>query len=148
MMATNWIVEMMSVIFLMPAQEFGGTVMMTISLKLVIYPKWLYYRESQKNKNKTKSDVRLNIFIICFFNIRTIDLTKHSSIYFQEFATISKINNMKRVIEDLNVFRKYFRVRQEVSDEIQTSISFINYELQTSIENNIYRKIKYKNHFG
>ena len=37
---------------------------------------------------------------------------------------------MKKVIEDLNVFRKYFRVRQEVSDEIQTSISFIKAELQ------------------
>ena len=55
---------------------------------------------------------------------------------------------MKKVIEDMNVFRKYFRVRQEVSDEIQTSISFIMHELQTSIENNIYRKIIYKNHFG
>ena len=44
---------------------------------------------------------------------------------------------MKKVIEDLNVFRKYFRVRQEVSDEIQTSIYFIKDELQTSIENNI-----------
>ena len=41
---------------------------------------------------------------------------------------------MKKVIEDLNVFRKYFRVIQEVSDEIQTSIYFIKYELQTSIE--------------
>ena len=43
---------------------------------------------------------------------------------------------MKKVIEDMNVFRKYFRVRQEVSDEIQTSISFIKDELQNSIENN------------
>ena len=38
--------------------------------------------------------------------------------------------------------QKYFRVRQEVSDEIQTSISFINYELQTSIENNISYEIR------
>ena len=55
---------------------------------------------------------------------------------------------MKKVIEDLNAFRKYFRVRQEVSDEIQTNIYFIKDEIQTSIENNIYRKIIYKNHFG
>ena len=34
---------------------------------------------------------------------------------------------MKKVIEDLNVFRKYFRVKQEVGDEIQTSIYFIKY---------------------
>ena len=50
---------------------------------------------------------------------------------------MSKINNMKKVIEDLDVFRSDFRVRQEVSDEIQTSIYFIKYKLQTSIENNI-----------
>ena len=42
---------------------------------------------------------------------------------------------MKKVIEDMNVFRKYFGVRQKVSYEIQTSISFIKDELQTSIEN-------------
>ena len=44
---------------------------------------------------------------------------------------------MKKVIEDLNFIRKYFRVRQEVSDEIQKIISFIKYELQTSNKNNI-----------
>ena len=44
---------------------------------------------------------------------------------------------MKKLIEDLNVFRKDFRVRQEVSDKIQIIISFTKYELQTSIENNI-----------
>ena len=50
---------------------------------------------------------------------------------------MSKINHTKKVIEDLNVYRKYFRVRQEVSDEIQTIIYFIKDELQTSIEDNI-----------
>ena len=49
---------------------------------------------------------------------------------------------MKKVIEDLNIFRKYFWVRQEVSDAIQTSISFIKDKLQTYIENDIsYKKI-------
>ena len=47
---------------------------------------------------------------------------------------------MKKVIEDLNVFRKYFRVRQEVRDEIQTSIYYIQDELQTSIENSMSSK--------
>ena len=50
---------------------------------------------------------------------------------------MSNINPMMKVIKYLNVFRKYFRVRQEVSDEIQTSIYFIKDELQTSIENNM-----------
>ena len=48
---------------------------------------------------------------------------------------MSIINHMKKVIEDMNVFRRYFKVRQEVSDEIQTSISFIKDELQNFIEN-------------
>ena len=38
-METHWFVVIMSVIFLISAQEFGGIVMMTISLKLVIYQK-------------------------------------------------------------------------------------------------------------
>ena len=50
---------------------------------------------------------------------------------------MSKIHHMKKVIKDLNVFRKYFRFRQDVSDENKTSISFIKDELQTSIETNI-----------
>ena len=58
---------------------------------------------------------------------------------------MSKTNHTKKIIEDLNVFRKYFWVRQEVIDEIQTSIYFIKDELQNSIENNIYcKKIKKK----
>ena len=44
---------------------------------------------------------------------------------------------MKKLIEDLNVFRKYFRGKQDVSDEIQISIYFIKYDIQTYIENNI-----------
>ena len=50
---------------------------------------------------------------------------------------MSKSNHIKKVIEELNVFRKYFRVRKEVSDEIQSSIYFIKDYLQTSIENKI-----------
>ena len=50
---------------------------------------------------------------------------------------MSKIYRTNKVIDDLNVCRKVFRARQDVSDEIQTRISFIKYELQNSIENNI-----------
>ena len=55
---------------------------------------------------------------------------------------------MNKVIEDLNFFRNYFRVIQEVSDDILTSISFIKNELQTSIENNIFCKKAKEDHFG
>ena len=54
---------------------------------------------------------------------------------------------MNKLIEDLNVFRKYFRIRQEVSDEIKTNISFIKDYLQTSIENNTSSKKKMKKSF-
>ena len=52
MMATHWIVVIMSVMFLITVQDFGGTVIMTISLKLVILPKGVYYRETHKNIKK------------------------------------------------------------------------------------------------
>ena len=47
---------------------------------------------------------------------------------------------MKKVIKDLNVFRKYFRVRNNFSDEIQTSIYFIKDGLQSFIKTNISSK--------
>ena len=59
-----------------------------------------------------------------------------------------KINHMKKVIEYLNIFRIYFRVRQEVIDEIQTRNYFIKDELQTSIENHISCDKKKKMYFG
>ena len=72
--------------------------------------------------------------------IRTNHLTKYSFIYFKEFTNMSKINHVKKVIEDLTVFIKYFRVIQEGGDGIQTIIYFIKDELQNSIKNNIYSK--------
>ena len=35
---------------------------------------------------------------------------------------MSKINNIKKVIKDMNVFRNDFRIRQEVSDEIKKNV--------------------------
>ena len=84
-------------------------------------------RESHK-----KSDIRLKRCMICclYQNKPSEKIQLH---FFREFANMSKINHTKKVIEDLNVFRKDFRVRQEVSDEIQKIIPFIKYELQTFI---------------
>ena len=47
---------------------------------------------------------------------------------------------MKKVIEYQYVFRRDFKVRQEINDKIQTIISYIKYEVQISIENNIIGK--------
>ena len=105
-------------------------------------PKGVYMRES----NKKKSYVRLNRCIICCL-YQNKPSEKIQLQYFQEFTSMSKINHMKKLIEDLNVFRKYFRVKQEVSDEIQTCISFIKYELQTSIENHIFCKKRKEKQF-
>ena len=127
MMATHLIVDIMSVMFLMQTNEFGGNVMMAISLKLVIYLKGFILERVTKKKNGMSGSTDVLFFVY----IRTSHLTKYSSIYFKEFTNMSKINHVKKVIEDLNVFRKYFRVRQEVSDEIQTMVSFIKNELQT-----------------
>ena len=76
MMATNWIVVIMSVMFLIVAQEFGGTVMMIISLKLVILPKGVYYRETQKHTKKKKKTMAGSTYVLFVDYIRTIHLTK------------------------------------------------------------------------
>ena len=76
-------------------------------------PKRVYSRESHK-KNRVISGSTDLLFV---FYIRTSHLKKYS--FFIKFANISKINNMKKLIEDLNVFREYFKVRQEVSDDIK-----------------------------
>ena len=55
-----------------------------------------------------------------------------------------KISHMGMVIEDLNVFSKYLRFRQKVSDGIQTSFYFNKDQLQTSIEIIYLVKIKRK----
>ena len=93
--------------------------------QIIDLPKGVILDRITKNK-KQKIDVRLNRCIICgLYHNKPSD--KIQLYFFQEFLNTSKINHMKIVIEDLNVFRKYFRVIQEVSDDIQTSISFIKY---------------------
>ena len=42
---------------------------------------------------------------------------------------------MKEVIEEKKVFRSEIMTQKEVHDEIQRSVSFIKYELQSFIEN-------------
>ena len=58
--------------------------------------------------------------------------------FFQELSIVYKIHHMKQAMEILNVFKLYFRVSQDISDEIQTMISFIKDELQTSVKNVIF----------
>ena len=53
---------------------------------------------------------------------------------------MSKITHKKKVIEDQYVFRSYFKVRQEFNDGIKTSISYIKYEHQNSMKQNILGK--------
>ena len=55
---------------------------------------------------------------------------------------------MKKVIEDKNVFRSEFMVIQEVNYRIHRNISYIKYELQNSIKNNVMEGRKRENHFG
>ena len=61
---------------------------------------------------------------------------------------MSKTTHMKKVIEDQNMFRSEVMVRQEVNDGIQTIISYIKYELQNTIENNLLERRKEGSHFG
>ena len=53
---------------------------------------------------------------------------------------MSKITLIKKVIGDQYVLRSDFRVSQEVDDRIQTSISYIKYEIRNSIKNKMGEK--------
>ena len=99
-------------------------------------PKGVNIRKSHKKTKRKKKLMFGSIYVLFVLYIRTIHL-KNTALLFQELTNMSKINHMKKVIEYLDVFRKYFMVRQENSDEIQTSISFIKYELKNYIEHNI-----------
>ena len=132
----------MSVMFLIASQECGVTLMITISLKLVILPKEVYYRETQKHTKKKKKRMAGSIDALFVIYIRTTHLTKHSSNCFQELKTMSKTTHVKKVIEYRYVFRSEFKVRIEVNDGIQTSISHIKDELQNSTEKNVIDKTR------
>ena len=74
MMATHWIVGNTSVIFLIVAQEFGGTVMMTISLNLVIYQKgFIIERPTNPRGNKLFNDGLLKGTICCLYQNKPFD---------------------------------------------------------------------------
>ena len=72
--------------------------------------------------------------------IRTIHLTKHSYIFFEESKFLTKTTIMKQVIDEKKVFRSEIMTRKEVNDEIQRSVSFIKDKLQSVIEKNTGRK--------
>ena len=59
--------------------------------------------------------------ICCLYQNKPSDKTQLQK--FQQFTTMSKITHTKKVTEDQYVFRRDFRVRQKVSDDIQTNIS-------------------------
>ena len=63
MMATHWIVDIMSVIVLLPTQEFGDTAMMTISLKLVIYQKGFILERVTKKVMSDSTDLLFLVYI-------------------------------------------------------------------------------------
>ena len=67
MMATHWIVVIMSVMFLIAVLEFGTTVMMKISLKLLIYQKGFIIERltnTQKIKIKLSQDQHMYCLLI------------------------------------------------------------------------------------
>ena len=81
MIATHWIVDIMSAIFLMTTQEFGGTVKITISLKLAIYQKG-FILEKVIEKQEEKKVIPGSKDVLFFLYIRKSHLTKYSSIIF------------------------------------------------------------------
>ena len=73
----------------------------------------------------------------CLVFIPEQAIWKNTALIFQESKIMSKSTLMKKLTEDQNAFRSEVMVRKEVNDEIQIIISYIKYELQNSIENNV-----------
>ena len=76
MMATNWIVVIMSVMFLIAAQKFGGTVMITILLKLVIYQKGFIIERLTNLRKKVFNDGFLKGTVCCLYQNKPFDETQ------------------------------------------------------------------------
>ena len=76
MMATHWIVGIKSVMILIVAQEFGGTVMMTISLNLVIYQKGFIVERLTNPRKKVFNDGFLKGTVCCLYQNKLYDKTQ------------------------------------------------------------------------
>ena len=108
---------------------------------------WLHYDDENITEISDKEiNVRLQKKMLVVYT-RLIQLISSISVLDTEFYNTSKINHTKEVSKDLNVFEREFKARQDVCDEIQTSISFIEDEIKTYIEKVIYLK-KTKDYFG
>ena len=76
MMSTHWIVGITSVMFLIVAQEFGGTVIMIISLKLVIYQKGFIIERLTNPQKKMFNDGFLKGTVCCLYQNKPFDKTQ------------------------------------------------------------------------
>ena len=73
---------------------------------------WFYIRDI------LKTCVSLKRYIFCgLYQNKIFDIIQIW--FFQEWSNMSKIHHMKKVLEYLDVFKKYFRAIQDVSDEIK-----------------------------
>ena len=143
-MVTLYIVNIISVIFLILTQEFGGIMMMSILLKLVICPK-VFILERVTKKTKKRS-VRLKKNTVCgLYQNKPSDSIQ--PYLFQEFSNVSKMRHIKKVMQNLNIFRKFSIAGKDISDKIQTGISFIKDNLQHFIELTYSVKNKMENFF-
>ena len=144
-MVTLWIVDIISVMFLISTQEFGGIVMILISRKLVICLKGFILKRVSNQQKKGNLCKYLKTY--CLWFIITEHLIVSSSIFFKNSMSCPK-KHMIYFLKELDVFRKESRARQDICDEIQTSISIIRDEQQTSIEKFISCKKNIKDNFG
>ena len=96
------------------------------------FPEGVYTIESHKKDTNKKFMSGLDTILLIVY-IRTSNLMASSSVSDKQFSHISKINHTKEIMNELGIFRREFRDRQDVSDEIQMSISLIKDELQNPI---------------
>ena len=145
-MATHFIVVIMSVMFLIAAQEYGDTVMMTISLKLVIYQKG-FNIERLTNTWKRKKKLWYNQQMYCLLFISEQAIWQNTALIFQEFKTMSKITHMKKLIEYQDVFRSDLRLDKKLVMEYKQVFLISNMSFKIILKI-LYWVNKRENRFG
>ena len=136
-MATHWIVGITSVMFLIVAQEFGGTVMMTISLNLVICQKG-FIIDRLTNPQIKKCLMMGSSKLLLVVYIRTSNLTKHSYNFFEEYNFLSKTTIMKKLSDK----KKCLEVKLWLEKKLMTKYKEVFLILKTSF------KVSFKKYTG
>ena len=144
-METHWIVDIMSVIFFMPTQEFGGAVMMTISLKLVIYHRGFILQWVTKNKKKV--DFRINRCNICCL-YQNNPSEKYSPFFFKNSPTCPKPITWRKLLKIWTSLENILGLDKKLAMKFKQVFLLLKTSFKLPLKITYLVRKERKNHFG